>query len=876
MKKLLLGLALLALSMPTQAERRSLQMDDCLQWRVLRDPKVSPDGNWVVYTYSHLYGNEKPVTCLFDVTRRSTDTLQGVSDVMFFGERWLRYMVRSEPDSLGRSTTESWLMDLKSRRLRRWEGRSPYFIQTPIPNVVASTYSEEGSMVRNLALDNLLTGQQTLIDSVDNYTILDKKGRLFYSTGKELRLRESNGREQTLYTTEGYICGSNFDGEKGSFTLAADAEHRFEPEALYTFTTKGECRKVFDFSFTEGLPEGLKVAPNAYLPINDNRLILVDLQPAVNERPAPRQKLDVGFELELWSWDEPFSHRRQRPARPGFNPTDVPHYAYDIEAKRFVEIVPAGIMNCVTPQCDRFDYAFYSDTAPWRTQYDWQHELRGDLYCVRLSDGKRNLLMQGTRSMPSWSPDGRYAILYDFEQRCWWQVDPATGTLTDLSARIGHPIYEESHDMPKGPSAYGIAWWEQDAVVLYDRYDMWRIPLDHKQGATCLTAGYGRQHGIELRVVERRGERTYLSGFNTDTKENELYLLEKGRVRRLTPEGHGGFRLVALSADEKSCVWSRSAFDRYPDLYWSRLDNFAQAVRITDTNPQQADYYWGTARLERWTNGAGKSNDGILFLPENYDSSRPWPVVVTFYEQHSRGLFSYSVPEYSSSVIDVPTYVSRGYVVFMPDVAYRVGAPSQSCYDAVVSGVEHLIAKGVADPTRIGLCGHSWGGYQVADLVTRTNIFRCASPGAAVTNLTSSYLALRGRSGVPRLYVYEDAQGRLSKTMWENPAMYLENSPIFRADRIRTPLLIFHNEGDDAVPFSEGLALFLAMRRHGQPAWLLNYRGEGHALNRQEACRDWTRRMEQFFDHYLQDAPAPRWMTEGISRTDEGYELKLE
>ena len=186
-----------------------------------------------------------------------------------------------------------------------------------------------------------------------------------------------------------------------------------------------------------------------------------------------------------------------------------------------------------------------------------------------------------------------------------------------------------------------------------------------------------------------------------------------------------------------------------------------------------------------------------------------------------------------------------------------------------------LIDKGIADKERIGLIGHSWGGYEVAYLVTRTDIFRCASPGAAVVNTISSYTALRG-GGMPRLYVYEDAQGRLGKTLWEDPDMYIRNSPIFNADKIHTPLLIFHCDEDNAVPFSQGLDLFFAMRRLERPAWLLNYKGEGHSLNGEAAMLDWGIRLKQFFDHYLKDTPMPRWMREGISIDEQGYDLKYE
>ena len=227
-------------------------------------------------------------------------------------------------------------------------------------------------------------------------------------------------------------------------------------------------------------------------------------------------------------------------------------------------------------------------------------------------------------------------------------------------------------------------------------------------------------------------------------------------------------------------------------------------------------------------------------------------------------------------MLNVISYVSNGYVVFMPDIHFTVGSPGESCYDAVVSGTQWLIDNGIADKDRIGIQGHSWSGYQVAYLVTRTNMFACASPGAAVSSMISAYTGIRTGSGMPRMFMYEETQSRLGKSLWEDKEMYLRHSPILNADKIQTPLLIFHCDKDEAVPYSEGLNLFLAMRRLQKPAWLLNYKGERHFLYNKAAEADWTIRMKQFFDHYLKGSPEPRWMKEGIHANERGFDQKYD
>ena len=222
-------------------------------------------------------------------------------------------------------------------------------------------------------------------------------------------------------------------------------------------------------------------------------------------------------------------------------------------------------------------------------------------------------------------------------------------------------------------------------------------------------------------------------------------------------------------------------------------------------------------------------------------------------------------------------YASRGYLVFIPDVVYRTGYPGQSAYDAVVPGVLHLIAQGYVDPDRIGVQGHSWGGYQIAYLVTRTNLFRAAAAGAPVANMTSAYGGIRWESGMSRMFQYERTQSRIGATLWEAPLKYIDNSPLFALDRVETPLLILHNDHDGAVPWYQGIELFVGLRRLDKPAWLINYNGEPHWPSSTYAKRrDWNIRLQQFFDYFLLGAPAPVWLAEGIPATEKGRTSGLE
>ena len=272
----------------------------------------------------------------------------------------------------------------------------------------------------------------------------------------------------------------------------------------------------------------------------------------------------------------------------------------------------------------------------------------------------------------------------------------------------------------------------------------------------------------------------------------------------------------------------------------------------------------------------GKPIDGLLYKPENFDLKKKYPLLSYFYERNSDNLHRYSPPAPPSSSVNISLYVSNGYVVFVPDIRYQVGYPGKSAYDCVVPGILNLVQQGYIDSSKIGIQGHSWGGYQVAYLVSRTKMFAAAESGAPVSNMTSAYGGIRWESGMSRMFQYEKTQSRIGATLWENPTLYLENSALFSAPNIETPLLILHNDADGAVPWYQGIELFVALRRLQKPAWMLNYNGEPHGIRQRKNQKDFAIRMMQFFDHFLKGAPAPEWMSKGIPATEKGKTMRYE
>jgi dipeptidyl aminopeptidase/acylaminoacyl peptidase len=330
---------------------------------------------------------------------------------------------------------------------------------------------------------------------------------------------------------------------------------------------------------------------------------------------------------------------------------------------------------------------------------------------------------------------------------------------------------------------------------------------------------------------------------------------------------------ITRSENKETILFRKMSLQDYPEVRYSK-SYFESETVISSTNPQQSEFNWASVELINWKSYDGIPLEGLLYKPENFDVDKKYPLLIYYYELYSDDLHNHYIPKPTASVIYPTEYASAGYVVFIPDVRYKIGHPAKSAYDCIMSGTDRVLELlPNIDSTKMGLQGQSWGGYQTAQLITMTKRYAAAMAGAPVSNMFSAYGGIRWGSGVNRQFQYERTQSRIGKTIWEAPELYVENSPLFHIPNITTPLLIMSNDKDGAVPWYQGIEMFTGMKRLGKPCWMLNYNGDDHNLLENANRIDLSIRMRQFFDYYLLDKPAPKWLTDGIPATLKGKEL---
>ncbi len=617
----------------------------------------------------------------------------------------------------------------------------------------------------------------------------------------------------------------------------------------------------------------------------DGSRLVIGVAPYV----APDDTTLVSFEkadLDIWRWDAPYTPPQDLKNLDALRKHTLP-VVTDIATGSQV-LLTDNMLAEVSPG-NRWDsdWALVSDPSENIISGQWNYFPEEELYVRNIISGELRKVTDARKENYSISPAGKYVIW--FADRQYHAYDIATGTHTCISRSAGFPLYDEDDDHPMDPEAYGIMGWEEndEAVYVYDRHDIWSLDPRGRREAVCITDGYGRANNMRFRHIvtdkERRdlrpGEDMLLSVFDLTTKQNGLALQKCGK--RSAPDiremGEYSFTQVMKSLKAPVYSWTRGNFSVIPDLWVSRGHDFRKAAQVTETYLQTDRYNWGTAQLVKWRTYDGKESEGVLYLPEDFDTDRQYPMLAVFYERSSERLFEHYKMQPSWSWVNYPFYVSRGYVVFVPDIHYTPGVPGDNAYNYVCSGVEEICRLYPnIDKKRIGIDGQSWGGYQTAYLVTRTDMFACAGSGAPVSNMTSAYGGIRWGTGDSRQGQYEMGQSRIGHTLFEAPELYIYNSPVFHADKVETPLLIMHNDNDGAVPWYQGIEMFMALRRLGKPVWMLQYNGEEHNIRERRNRKDITIRLQQFFDHYLKGDPMPRWMRDGIPAIRKGQEFGFE
>ena len=910
---------------PATIQKRPLTHDVYDSWKEITYKSLTPDGNFAAFTVNPQDGDGKVI--FYNLKTAAQDSVKRADNIsLTVDSRYAVFKIRPQQkimkdlrrqkkkkedlpkDSLGiyafatRKTEK--IPDVKSFRIPEKSGDWIAYQLEPKKEPKAkpdNTKSEEKKPKKKktntddngytMVLKKLSQKSETSFSFVKEYSFAKYgHGLLFTTTGNDSTVKAgvywydlANEKIQSLYEGKSKYkfkgLAISEDGTQTSFLVDTDTtKAQVRHFQLLHWKVGNPVAKVLDVEGSMGIPQNWSVSEN-YSPLfsKDGGKLFFGSAPPLVVSDTTRLPEEI-VSVEVWGGEDQYIYPQQN------KQVDTERkrtylVAIDLAEKRIIQLGDREVPGIETGNEGNANVALGETNVPYRKMTTWDPSAYTDFYLFDLQKQIRKTIATKVKGNASLSPRANYVYWFSLPDTAWFAYSVATEKISRLNQDSKVKFADEENDSPDYPGSYGSAGWTADdqLFLAYDRYDLWAFDPQNQKAPVNLTKT-GRGDKIVFRYVKLDTEERFidpekellLSAFNETTKASGYYKLslKDGKLTKLLLDSYRfGGTVKAKNANQ--LLFTRESFREFPDV-WTTDFNFTSIKRLSNANPQMKNYFWGSVEMVSWTSLDNIPLSGLLYKPEGFDPKKKYSMIVNFYEKESDNIYQHIKPEPLRSTINKAVYVSNNYLVFVPDIVYKIGFPGESAKSCVMPGITALIAKGFVDEKNIGIQGHSWGGYQISYLVTRTNLFRAAEAGAVVANMISAYGGIRWETGISRMFQYEHTQSRIGGTLWEKPMHFIENSPIFFADKIQTPMLLLHNDADGAVPWYQGIEMYMALRRLNKPVWMLNYNGEPHWPVKRENRIDFQTRMMQFFDYYLKGAAEPEWMIKGVPAIEKG------
>jgi len=777
-----------------------------------------------------------------------------------------------------------------------------------------------------LELVNLTGDTPVPIANVSEFAFNDAADWIAYSianadqVGNSIQVRQlSTGITRSLdaqKATYRRITWADSSDALAAIRVVSDTSGADDRNSVLFWPHAGSAKTVEISASTPGAPAGLVLSSDYSIDFSDSAKVLyVGLREPRPPRPrnertitanpggvapgagntgqvaAAPQTDSVIPSLILWHWKDPRTQATQQ-VQEQQDRAFAYVAAYNVANNKLVRLTDDTLRSLQLGS--KGTWVVVSDVSGYERDANIKGFAFRDIYAVNSATGEKKLIQRkvpgngfggfGPAGASPFSPDNTQFAYYDTGD--WKVYNFATGTTKTITTGVAAKFWddEDDHNQVKPPIGGALVGWTRDngSVLVRDNWDIWRLPV--RSGSAVNVTGNGRQDQIryQQRVVldpraERRGidvnSPMFVETYGEWTKKEGLAQVDLNR---------GGARQVALeeakvdyrrARDANVWAFTRQTVVKFPDWYATDA-NLTNERRLTDANPQQKDVAWTPgARLIEYSCENGGKHQAMLYLPAGYQQGKTYPMLTYIYERLSQEYNLYAQPNltrYSNPSV----FTSRGYAFLKPDIEYKVNDPGRSAVWCVVPAVKAAIATGIVDTARIGLQGHSWGGYQTSFITTQTKIFKTAVAGAPLTDMVSMFGSVYWNTGNTDGSIFISSQGRFTGGPNEVPEAYIRNSPQTFAQNLDMPFMILHNDRDGAVDFNQGITYYNHLRQLGKDVVLLEYVGENHGLARPANQKDYALRLTEWFDTFLRDQPPPQWLKDGIPRLKMEQHLK--
>ncbi len=893
-----------------QAQKRNFTFDDAMKFESLRLPQISNDGKWFSYEAKQDRGD---ITGSINSVEDSTNIIRikNATGIVFSNNsNWVAMSItpsqmvkeniktdkKTEPNNslkiINLLTKEEWneenLNLFKFSEDSKWIAFSKKEDKENKPKLEKFKDKELGT---DLILKHLKSGTNIIIPYVSEFIFDTNSVFLFYTVSSPDGNKDGvYCRELTKeYAPERFIskkentCFSNIDWSPITNNLAfltSTLNEKGKPEfCSLNFWDEKTNKIIIAIEDTSTLKEWYIPNKNSLIWSKDYPYLYFGLKP-LSEKIDDIEKIkfnDENFynqdtllaksEVNIWHWNDPYTIPQQQNNWNKWRKDQHYTAVFNLEKNTYIQLGDTLVPSVSIP--NNSNYAIAYSYMPYRKETTWYGDCN-DIYCINLKTGNKNKIVERVEENGSISNSGKYIVYY--KDKNWFLYSTASNTSINITGNLDRPFYDIYQDVPSSLWSCGFGGWVDDdkGFFLYDNWDIWYFETENLKKHKILTKGIGKEKNIKfsLRRIDSKmkyynsKENIIVHAFDKNNKNSAYFIanLNKGILEEKLKMDNQYLRRIVKAKDVDKMIFSIEKYDVFPN-YWISDLQFNSIKRISNLNLAIKDTFnWGTTELFEW-----KYRDtilqGYLVKPDNFDANKKYPIFVYFYDQMSSRMNAFYMPEITHRPIN-QVYMDN-YIMFFPDIKYGVGSPGNDALESILTGCRALAKTGIIDTLKSCIQGHSWGGYQTAYIVTQTNFFSAACAGAPVGNMTSAYSGIRLGSGRVRQFQYEAQQSRIGGNLWDSLQAYIRNSPVFFANKTKTPFLIGFGDIDECVPWEQGIELYMAMRRAQAPAIMLHYVNEPHWQTRYWNKLDYSVKMKEFFDHYVLGTEAPDWIING-------------
>lgn len=864
MKKILLLSILLAGVVATHAQKKNLTIESYKDWDVLRSYGISNDGKHVWYCYSSDYNEGQQIVLINNKTgqKKSIQAQKRFPVMTTDGNYFIYWSGRDSLAILNLSTNGSSYMHAINS------------VEEVLVDQQQILLARSG---KQLIVRNLTNGREKVFDKIVEYKIAPDKKAMVVKAGIEMvYYKFANNETKTIAQLESY---SNLQLDQSGMRLLFTTSDNNGHAIWYYHIKDAKARKLVDNS-SSGITTGFKILEQAEFSPDGENIFFKE------EKPQDEQRKEMAafenLQLQLYHYRQPYAAYPStgKPERiiSSVSTDETPVIKHLTQPEQYVEIKKAGNKYLLVQSVINEDESYWNTPAVYSL--------------IDLETGNQKEFTPASLKAAAYrfamylSPDEKCLLWHDYDRNHIFSYEIATGIVRNTTADIflhKDITYQMDGSKPLSFSLYrqGPVWVDQGASYLvFDKYDLWQVDPLSKTKPINLTKGLGRENGIEFQYAgtsefdwftgyAQTGQSILLRAMDLKTKKNGIWSVQigsgnisKGAMDDYLYQWNVMDLPVNIVKANKTGEYllTRQSVEESKNIYITK--DFKSFRKISDIAPEQK-YNWITSELITYSLKGNKTCQGILYKPQNFDPSKKYPVIFYYYQSRSNELHLYTVPGLGGMMIDFPFYISKGYLVFVPDIINdKTGEIARTTVNAAESAVEHLSQFPWFDSSRIGLNGHSFGGYETNILATNSKYFKAAVASAAISDIITQSGSANTFGGTG-LSLVEKGQQNINANAWERPDLYIENSPVFQTHKTTTPLLLVHGKNDGAVVYDQAYELFQALRRVQKPAWLLAYKDQEHGLAGEKLNLDLCIRVQQFFDHYLMGAPAPKWLTDG-------------